>query len=163
MDRTPFNSTRCQLGGGGGERERDPRYRAARGRPGTRGGGGRERHAQRGVGVRLCRLTTAAVLLVVYFGGVDMLFVEQWDGGGGLALVVVQHHLPHQHHQLVQVLPGLHHKVAGVTRDRDEHIHVLTRLEGETDIEAEILCIMYLAFLFCLQVKVHKIMFQKGF
>lgn len=70
-------------------------------------------------------------LLFVYFGSIDVPFL---DGGGWVGLpclVVIKHHLPHQHHQLMQVMPSLQHKVTRVACHWYEHIYILTRLKEE--------------------------------
>lgn len=68
-------------------------------------------------------------LLLVYFPSVDLSFLDALGRVGVQRLVIIEHHLPHQHHQFMQVLPWLQHKVTRVTCNWDEHIHVLTRLK----------------------------------
>ena len=70
-------------------------------------------------------------LLLVYFGSVDVSFLNVFGCGGLQHLVIVEHHLPHQHHQLMQVLPLLQHKVTRVAGSWHKHIYILTRLKVE--------------------------------
>ena len=66
-------------------------------------------------------------LLLVYFGSVDLSLLNLCNCDG--LLVIVEHHLPHQHHQFMQVLPWLQHKVTRVAGRWHKHIHILTRLK----------------------------------
>lgn len=70
-------------------------------------------------------------LLLVYFGSVDLSFLNVCGCGGLQRLVIEEDHLPHQHHQLMQVLPRLQHKVTRVAGCWHKHIHILTRLKEE--------------------------------
>ncbi|TNN50485.1 hypothetical protein EYF80_039295 [Liparis tanakae] len=96
--RTPFTSTRCQL--------RDERRRI---RSGTRDTGMRRRSTRDSP--------------ALHFSGVYLilLYVRRLR----LHLIVVENHLPHQHHQLVHVSPGLQHKVARMARHRHVDVHVV--------------------------------------
>lgn len=72
-------------------------------------------------------------LLLVYFGSVHLSFLDAHSSAGILCLVVVKNHFSHQHHQLMQILPELDHKVSGVACHWHKNIHILTRLEREED------------------------------
>lgn len=72
-------------------------------------------------------------LLLVYFGSVDLSFLNVRGCVGLPRLVIVEDHLPHQHHQLMQVLPRLQHKVTRVAGHWHKHIHILTRLKEEEE------------------------------
>lgn len=70
-------------------------------------------------------------LLLVYFGSVDLSFLDACGCVGLTRLVIIEDHLPHQHHQLMQVLPWLQHKVTRVAGPWHKHIDTLTRLKDE--------------------------------
>lgn len=72
-------------------------------------------------------------LLLVYFGSVDLSFLDACNCVGLTRLVIIENHLPHQHHQLMQVLPWLQHKVTRVAGHWHKHIHILTRLKEEEE------------------------------
>lgn len=76
-------------------------------------------------------------LLLVYFGSVDLSFLDVCGGVGLPRLVIIEDHLSHQHHQLVQILPLLKHKVTRVAGHWHKHINALTRLKDKEEEENE--------------------------
>lgn len=68
-------------------------------------------------------------LLLVYSGSVDLSFLNVNGCTGLPRTVIIEDHLPHQHHQLMQILPQLQHKVSRVAGHWHKHIHILTRLK----------------------------------
>lgn len=72
-------------------------------------------------------------LLLVYFGSVDLSFLDVCGGVGLPRLVIIEDHLSHQHHQLVQILPLLQHKVTRVAGHWHKHINALTRLKDKEE------------------------------
>lgn len=72
-------------------------------------------------------------LLLVYLGSADLSLLDVWGRVGLPCLVIIEDHLAHQHHQLMQVLPQLQHKVTRVAGHWHKHIHILTRLKGDRE------------------------------
>lgn len=74
-------------------------------------------------------------LLLVYFGSVDLSFLDMCASVVLPHPVIIKDHFSHQHHQLMQILPLLQHEVPGVAGHWHKHIHVLSRLKDEEEEE----------------------------